>query len=322
MAPVCEESEACCMTREALDHHAPWRIVGHPLLAEFLDAQLAKERASAAVHAMFGNWLPWLVVLDEKWVEERLQVLLPPGQDERWLFEPAWANYLRHPCYDRVFDLLRPVYEMSVADLAPDEDFAESDISWQAGVARHLMAQYWRGRLALDEPVLQTFYSNASPRLRAYTVEFIGRSLAKTDDLPTEIGERLMRLREARMASLTSQQDPEIAAIGEWAVAVGLPEGWRIAQVTAAAQVGSVERAFAVKDLLVEACGRHPVACFHALQALLEHDSDRVSHWVDDWAVILEQALACEEVRDEAEALVHELGERGHWDLRALLAAP
>lgn len=86
-----------------------------PEVRDALDAHLDPHvDPLLAVHAVYGRWLPWLLLLDEVWVQDRHAVLFPTEPREIYR-DVVWATYISWcPPYDSAFRALRSDYERSV----------------------------------------------------------------------------------------------------------------------------------------------------------------------------------------------------------------
>src|SRR5215208_100194 len=86
-----------------------------PEAAEVLDRHLRPDmEASLAVRAVYGRWLPWLLLLDESWTIERLPLLFPHQQNEA-LADAVWDTYVAWcPPYDSVYRALEDQYQAAI----------------------------------------------------------------------------------------------------------------------------------------------------------------------------------------------------------------
>ena len=292
---------------------------------------------SYAVHSIYGQWLPWLQLLDPGWTEHNLSKIFPPGEKEFLFWEAAWDAYVSFcPPYDTVFDLVKGEYERAVTRIAQASPDRKHPMLGLDRLAQHLIVFYLRGRLKLDDPLLELFYREASSELRASALRFAGRSFYSLDDsvvhahenqLP-EVNERAVALWVARLRAATQADDvsayrDEISEFGWWFISPTFDVDWALAQLQLALRfAGFVEFAHLVVKRLAEIVDTHPVAVLTALQLLIS--SDRQGFLSLGWESVtdtLRSALNSPEagVRQQAEALTHELGARGYRNLRDLL---
>ena len=110
---------------------------------------------------------------------------------------------------------------------------------------------------------------------------------------------------------------------GWWFISPTFEEEWALAQLLAALRLaGFVEFAHMVAKRLAELVRTHPVPVLTALQLLIASDHQGfLSLGWDSVTDILRSALHHPDagVRQQAEALTHELGARGYRQFRELL---
>ncbi len=301
-----------------------WTFAEAPEIGGFLDAQLDPSRGWAPVHAMFGEWLPWLVKLDASWVQERLGAIFPANEPS--LREAAWRTQFRHGPFTHVFEMLKNEYDQAIDRLTEFEVAPESGDSAGEGLARHLLAEYWRGHLPVDEGLLQKFFARAPLRLRRFALEHAGWALLNADgEAPDEVVERLRALWLHRVAVCRASQNAgELAAFGSWMDVEQLDATWRLDQLIIALQLaGNLSRATVAVTALDKLCVEFPVRAFRALELLIDMDKKpwHLRAWSGDWDGVLAAALGHPDVRDDATARIHWLGAEGFWSVGRLLDA-
>ena len=300
-----------------------------PEVREVLYKHLDLEHeTSPAIRAVYGQWLPRLTVLDSSWVKENLDRLFPREERLRPLRDAAWNTCVTfNYAYDSVFELLREQYRYAVEHISetPTKEghLAEPDEQ----LAEHLMALYWRGKLDYERSsdLLRRFYEKAPEKLRRHAIEFVGRSLKNTYDVPSEILERLKRFWQWRVeeAAGTSQAG-ELVAFGWWFVSGKFNDAWAVEQLRTALELtGKVKPDFIVAEHLAKLASNMPREAVECLRLTVEGDKDNLAihGWREHARTILERALASSDrqTHDAGENLVHELGARGHLSFRDLL---
>ncbi len=212
-----------------------------PEVREVLEAHLAPGRqGSAPVQAVFGQWFPWLLMLDPAWAASQGGAVFPAEPSQDHLRQAAWDTYLAvSPVFDQVFELLSPDYERAAQSLVDDDGLTRP----QQGLAEHLVALYLRGRIPLEASsaerasLLARFFDNASGLLRAHALAWVGQMIhGQQDRIPSEILRRLQHLWENRVAAARQGGDvgahaEELAQFGTW-FASGKFEGpWSLTQL-------------------------------------------------------------------------------------------
>src|SRR5262249_41685484 len=137
---------------------------------------------SQAIRAVYGQWVPWLVLMDRSWTSAHLRRIFPP--DKLDLREVAWETYIVFCApYDNVLEVLEREYAAAIERLGervhnrphladPDERLGE-----------HLMLFYGRGKLGNDPRtgLVGRFFELARESIRGRAIHFIGESLSENE---------------------------------------------------------------------------------------------------------------------------------------------
>lgn len=284
---------------------------------------------SAAIRSVYGQWFPWLVLIDEDWCHKHRASIFPPQNENRPLYEAAWYAYLTFcDAYDSCLLILEGEYRRTLDELSsppsqkprdPHECFAE-----------HLMKFYWRGKLQLDDAtsLLSEFFAKAPDKLRGHAIEFIGRSLRNTEgELEAKYQIRLKALWESRVASASktpSAHSEEFLAFGWWFASQKFDDSWIIPQLVVAAEtVKRLEPAHMVLEVLVPKAARWPADALRCVSAMAAGDNTPwgVYMWRDDVSAVIAAVLEHGDAsaQENARKLVHWLGAKGHREFRDLL---
>lgn len=175
------------------------------VLEEHLDPGI---EPSLAVRAVYGKWLPWIILLDEQWASANIDRLFPSTPQHQSLRDAVWNTYI---CWCRpfnnVYEVLCDEYDAAVqrvptgatAGLANDE---RSDTK----LGEHLVTFYWRGILPLS--VLERWFERADDELTGDVMESLGRSLGNTEeDIEPRILRRICELWDLRLAAIGSEPE-------------------------------------------------------------------------------------------------------------------
>ena len=105
--------------RRELDARGIDTAVGFDLIPEVrtvLEEHLDPGREpSLAVRAVYGKWLPWLILLDEVWTAANVARILPPDPELSMLRDAAWNTYIGWcPPFDQAYEALTHEYEAAV----------------------------------------------------------------------------------------------------------------------------------------------------------------------------------------------------------------
>jgi len=299
-----------------------------PEVREVLNAHLDPEREpSLAVRAVYGQWFPWLVLLDREWVLENVNRIFPVGQLEQLYFDAAWSSYLAFSePFNDAFSILHEQYFQAIQRIGSHEDVTQDFGNPEEELSKHLMVFYWRGKLALDDPLLNAFWEKGTDALRGYALSFVGQALLNTPEpISNEILARLRKLWEAR--SFVAKNDPanheeEMAAFGWWFVSGKFDSEWVVPQLTTAIKIArKVDPDHMVVKELAKIMETYPLEAVKSLKIIVEGDSDGwgIYGWRQYARNILAIALQNVTAKQEAESLIQYLGSRGYLEFRDLL---
>lgn len=304
-----------------------------PEVSAVLEEHLNTSREpSLSIRAVYGQWLPWLVLLDPTWAECNVVRIFPESEDERLFWHAAWNTYITF-CqpYDNVFQVLRKQYEIAVDRIGGDQKELISLKNTEERLTEHLMVFYWRGKLRLEEVngLQEQFWQKAKEELRGHAIEFIGRSLGNTEGIvPPEILQRLITLWNRRLAETKGASSPkdysvEMASFGWWFISKKFEESWAVMQLLEALRIsGKIEADHLVLKQLADLVQRMPNEAVQCLECLVKGDRQgwNIYHWRMEIRTILSNAIQNGgEIAEIAMDLIHYLGSRGYLEFRNLL---
>lgn len=302
-----------------------------PEVQRVLDAHLdEKIDPSISIRSVYGERIPWLHLLDEKWARQNTARLFPRNQTEHW--HAAWDTYIGFCApYDKVLDWLKDEYAFAVEQIGNHEHGWSQPQAPDYALAQHLVSFYWRGRLKQQDPIFETFYSRADGKLRGHALNFIGRSLRNTAEaIPEQIQERLKAL-WAKHIELAKRKPAgtaeEMKEFGWWFVSRKFDDDWSLRQLIEALRLAHrVEPDHLVVGRLADLSGAMPLLCVEALMLMVEGDEKgwAIQGWTNKPKEIIRTARASgnSAARKMAEELVNLLGSRRYFDFGELLKEP
>jgi hypothetical protein len=306
-----------------------------PEVREVLDRHLDPQRdPSLAVRAVYGRSFPWLALIDDQWASQATLLIFPETEAGGELRDAAWHAYiLYNQPYNAMLRVLRTQYSQAVDRLNAEPRpwrWAGGPRTPEQRLAAHLMAFYWRGLLKSEEAegLLERFFAKASPDVRAFAIEFIGRGLRDTDLLDSETRERLERLWDWRIAEAEQgrreDQRKEVAAFSWWADANKLSPEWRITQLERVLAVGgSLNSDSVTLAAIAKLAHDFPARSIHLLRTFLERERGgwTVEANTPEINNILRTCLTSKnpEAIADVEDTIHWLGSLGYWTFRDLL---
>lgn len=294
-----------------------------------LEARLEPSRdPSAAVRSVYGQWLPWLILMDETWVRDHLSRILPADPAEAELRSAAWNAYILF-CqpFDRSLRVLYAQYLVAATALRdePAEDGGRDRP--ESRLAEHLAVFVLRGTIDTDDKLFVTYLAASTPAYREHLLAFVGRALGEDGDIDPLVLERAKELWAGRLDAVG--QDPrsdrkELEAFGWWMSSSKLGADWRVAQLvtTLTLTAGRIDLSHSVLEQLAVLAPMHPAESVEATRRIVEADREgwEVAGSRDSIRQIIESAIASDsdESVQASRGLVHLLGAKGHRDFRDL----
>jgi hypothetical protein len=303
-----------------------------PEVRAVLDEHLAVGvEPSRAIRAIFGQWFPWLVLLDAQWAAAHAPLIFPVDPTLASYREAAWNAYIRFSDpYDNVFPLLKDEYRAAAERSSAWDPKRATHGDSDSRLGEHLMTFYARGKLPLGKAdnALGVFFSRAPVGLRRHALASVGIDLGQARGLVRpEIKDRLMklwawRIEEVRTASDPRQAAEELGAFGWWFVSGAFDDEWAIGELTETLPIGGkVDAHHDVMAKLAALPGTMAARAVTAARLLVEADQDG---WVvlvskDAIKTIIVNACDVPGAREAAGAFVGVLSARGYPEFRELL---
>ena len=282
---------------------------------------------SLAVRAVYGQWFPWLVLIDPVWAADHTDAIFPESPDQVPMFWAAWGTYIVfcHP-YTNVLPILRAVYARAIAasrvGMTTNVGMGERP---SEHLADHLMAFYWRGELTLTaDDLVAEFFNAAEPKLRGHALEWVGRILSQIEGAPsTEVTGRLTALWECRISQVPIASE-EVQAFGWWFGSAQMDQDWSLRELEKLLSLGvQPEPDHMVVEHLATIASVYPIQVVRSLDRMIDLASEgwAIHGWVDSAKSILEAALKSgdAEAVGRAKRVIHKLGALRFRDFRALL---
>lgn len=215
---------------------------------------------SLAVRAVYGKWLPWLILLDAGWVEANINRILPSAAELAVLRDAAWNTYIGWcPPFNEAYDALLHEYEAAV-ERVPSEgtvDLAGSERA-DAKLGEHLVTFHWRGYL--QPALLERWFERTDDELAARVMNFLGRALNNTEeDIDPPVLQRIQQLWDTRLEAIAQAPEAhqsEADAFAYTFASAKLDDDWSLAGLETTLRPGSprwsgrpvIERLAAIAD--------------------------------------------------------------------------
>lgn len=295
------------------------------ILEEKLNPDIEK---TLAIRSVYGQWLPWLVLLDPAWVTLSLHKIFSKEKQLTQFRDAAWETYIVfcHP-YDNILDVIKNEYTAAIERIDDSEEFAKAG----EGLSEHIMTYAYRGKVNIDDPkdLFTLFFAKAPLSLRKTSFEFLGRVLYNTEgEVPVRIKEQFKRIWENRVAFHEKEKQgneiQELNGFGWWYASGKLDEQWALEQLILSLQMGALaDPEQFVIDHLEKAVSTYPLLVAQALILIIDGSED-------EWLITGSK----EEIRKIAEVvyknsdstikksgtdLINRLVAKGYLEVRSLL---
>jgi hypothetical protein len=303
-----------------------------PEVLKVLDDHLVLEcDPSPAVRSVYGQWFPWLVLIDPVWAQNAVGRIFPTTATADRCKMAAWLTYITF-CqpYDNVFEVLQKQYLLGIESLGASTHSKKRYGDPDERIGQHLASYYWRGKVNLESDSLFSQYLvKSSDKMRGSVIAFIGRSLENTKkSVPEAVLSRLQTLWDwmTKSGSIIGTIGTEASAsFGWWFTSEKFPDEWTMPRLLAAVERAKIiEPDHMVAEKLVKVASKWPVESIRIFEALAKNDKEgwKISYWADEAMATIETALSSNspEAKTAAVQLVNYLGSRGYVQFGKILS--
>ncbi len=303
-----------------------------PEVQEVLDWHLEHDH-SLAIRSIYGQYYPWLLLLDENWTANSQIKIFPQTLTEKAIYKAAWEAYLIHcHAFDKVFVSLKAEYQRAIQniDLFVAHKFPAFDSNIH--LTQHLIVYYWRGLITLIEPesLIQLFYQRANDKLCEEAMRFIGVSLKNTKEIiKVPMKDRLIELWDFRFNNIKGdsiQHLEELAAFKWWFISGKFDINWsllKLKDVLALIGASNISIDRHVIDQLEYTVNDYPYLSIECLNYVVRSNAGNwlLSSYEKKIRSVIEIAIrsADNEARDIARKLGNYLVSLGYLNFRDLL---
>jgi hypothetical protein len=289
---------------------------------------------SPAIRAVYGQWLPNLVLLDATWVKQNLKRIFPADENSRRLLNAAWGTYIRYSgAYNNIFDVLRDEYGCAIDRIGEENGVTGyHPHSLDQRLAQHLMLLYARGRVELNDAddLLARFYSKAPDALCGHALWHVGHSFHESKEAPPEVLSRFEALWQKRLD--VARGDPashlkEMTAFGYLFYSRQFEDSWVIGELRNALTISKYSQPdYFVVQRLAALAYLYPKTAIECLGLLMEGvKGDRAGWAIGAWGMDMRTIIAAAMIsiddlaRQKATEMIHRLGAQNHLEFHDLL---
>jgi hypothetical protein len=307
-------------------HHLgsePRTLDAMPELRDLLEEKLDPVREpSPSVHAIFGQFLPYLLYLDADWTEAAVERVFPPQDELGSLRDAAWSAFVRYAnTDDRSLNLALDEFRHAIEQLPAETDERLGDD--ETRLAIYVGHMYLHDLDDAEHDVVAAFFDRATAPLREHAVRMLGMAIQRTQlSAPQPI--RLADLWKRRLDHL-ADADPELSEYGWWFSARKLDADRALELLirTLEKSAGLIDNTKEVLDGLAEEAEERTSSVLRALDLLVErtewHLLDYSRNGIRKTLETV-HASGTDDDKNTARGLIHKLGERGIHGMQDLLA--
>ncbi|MCY4516163.1 MAG: hypothetical protein OXB99_02870 [Acidimicrobiaceae bacterium] len=278
-----------------------------PEVRTVLQAHLQPEQdPSMAIRTVYGQWLPWLALLDEKWVIENTSQIFPRAPELSGFRDAAWDTYI---CwcspYDSVFREIRGEYEAAVERVRAGQNVNHGDDERpELHLGQHLVILWWRS--TAPRSLLDRWFELADDGLAAGAMNYVGDALNNTEgDIDPEVLARIREFWDSRLQEISNQPDAhplECQAFASTFASGKLDDDWSLAGFETALQWNPPGwHSWHAVDRLADLAASRPAV---ATRLILKMLNDAPNDWDHtDWSEPIQSLLQATIDTDDAEAI-------------------
>jgi hypothetical protein len=194
---------------------------------------------SHSVHAVFALLTPQLCQLDSEWLKKALNKIFPAEHElfDRWI--AAWKTFvIWNQPYGWLFNVLKEQYGIAIERLDALRDDDKSSRSAIDALGEHLITFYWWGLIPLTggDSSLEKYLVKANAKERAHLINYIGRVMENSQDLPKEVEIRFMEYWQHRFEMIKQggkyeEASEELSDFAWWFRPGKLDKAWCLKQL-------------------------------------------------------------------------------------------
>lgn len=280
---------------------------------------------SLAIRSVYAQWFPWLTLMDTAWASQAKEKIFSSDSAQYW--DAAWKTYVTF-CqpYDDVLPVLREQYAFAVEKIGKPSTIEIDMANADQRLTEHLMIYFWRGKLDIDDSLIQSFYRHSTTATKEHAIEYLGRSLRNfQNNLPVETFERLKSFWEWRYdQALEHKNLNELAEFCWWFSSGTMDTDWAVTELKKVLNLQvKLDGLDFVAEELVKLISEKPSDVLECLDLMLNHLSTKGVYfsWNDEARQILSEAMGDENetIKAQATAIIHKLGAMGYFEFRSLL---
>jgi len=286
---------------------------------------------SLAIRSVYGQWYPWLAMLDESWATESAGRVFPLDEQSTEFLAAAWDTYIvMNRLYDSVYRILEAQYASAVGSLdRPKEDVGHLG-NPDTSLTEHLIVLRASGVISETDAVWRAFSGVDREDIRRRAITFVADVFRENEEIPEAHADFLRSFIEDRLtasenAAKQGKPSPEWEAFGWFFAAKSLDDDWLLSQLgrVLALTGGVIDPDFHVFERLPGIAQKQPERAVKCLRAIIEANREgwAVAGHEEEIRQVTQAALGAGDAgaRQAARDFLNYLASRGWPQFRDLL---
>lgn len=219
--------------------------------------------------AVMGRYLPWIMLINKKWVQKNLDKILP--EDNRSKFDSAWLSYVNFtPPFDEVFEVLKKKYLYVLQNHIARKERSNFKLGESIAIF------YARKKINLNDEILIELFKKDNLKEGSAMISLIGRLCCNQNDpISKDVIARFKELWDWRVEAkkTNSISEGEYESFKWWYKSGLFDREWAIEQLLESMKkLGKNRRAdvFIIEQRLFEDLQNYPKTAWEIIKLILK----------------------------------------------------
>jgi len=224
------------------------------------------------IRSVYGRFFTWLLTYDKEWTVRIINKLFPITDRKRRY--AAWETYLLNAVNPIVFEELRPIYKISIAELRKNSILkVKRTVDVFERLTEHLMIAYLYEAIDEADELLADFNKIALHEQKGNAVSFIGRVFIASKNAAREKEPSKKRLKlfwETKLNEYTSTE--ELKGFGWWIDEGFFDDEWMLEMLlkTLEKSKGIIDPDYRVLKTLNKLSNKYPILISECLLRMVK----------------------------------------------------
>jgi hypothetical protein len=301
----------------------------HAKILDVLDGRLGfAHDNSLAMAAVFGEKIATILVANRDWFLARVDRLLGPADspvtgENAPYSDTVWSVFLStHQPHPQLVTDLHPYFMRAIHDQGSERERTEgwrSERGQRQRIGDHLLILLIGGAFGEDDPLIQAFFENTPPELRADVVGHLGWLLTRQSPDEAALARARNLIDHRAQLERSGQSVSDLDEFTWWVKSHHFDPAWWLPLLVQATKSPSYDSRGTLGKDLAEVAASYPDLTLEAFRQLLGLPGEGWKNFslVENAPPILAAALEADDLqtRSEAQQIMDQLGRDGFLDL-------